>query len=163
VNLSIGQGRLLCTPLQVANMMAVVANGGDVHTPHFLHHQVDPDGTVHPHKPERRRVDIRPDVLRVVRQGMEKVTQTGTARRSRLDDYRVAGKTGTAQTGRRDENDRKVYHAWFAGYAPWDEPRLAFAVVNEDTYLHGGDAAPIVHEFLWRVWDEVEAMQGQDL
>jgi penicillin-binding protein 2 len=160
VNLSIGQGNLLCTPLQVANMMAVVANGGRLYTPHFLHHRVDADGRAHLYRPTARRLDIRPDVLRTVRQGMRRVTQTGTARRSNLARYRVAGKTGTAQTGRRDEQDRKVYHAWFAGYVPWDEPKLAFAVVNEDTYLHGGDAAPIVYEFLWRVWEDVQAMEG---
>jgi penicillin-binding protein 2 len=157
VNLSIGQGNLLCTPVQVANMMAVVANGGRLYTPHFLHHRTDAEGNVQRYEPQYRSVDIRQDVLNVVRQGMEQVTQTGTARRSNLAQYRVAGKTGTAQTGRRDEEGRKVYHAWFAGYLPWDAPKLAFAVVNEHTYLHGGDAAPIIYEFLWRVWDELDA------
>jgi penicillin-binding protein 2 len=158
VNLSIGQGRLLCTPLQVAALMAGIATGGRVPTPHFLHHRVDADGTVHGVNQEGRTVDMRPDVLQAVRQGLRDVTRSGTARSANLDQYRVAGKTGTAQTGRRDENDRKLYHAWFAGYAPADTPRIAFAVVNEHTYLHGGDAAPIIHEFLWRVWDEVEQM-----
>jgi len=155
INLSIGQGDMLCTPLQVANMMAAIANGGTLHTPHFFDHAVGPDGErVVRYEGKSRRLDIGEETLRLVREGMVRVVTSGTARRADLSQFRAAGKTGSAETGRPG-----VLHAWFAGFAPAEKPRIAFAVVNEATSGHGGShAAPIVADFLWDVWDEVEAM-----
>lgn len=153
LNLCIGQGDLLCTPLQVANMMAAVANGGRLYRPHFFHHAKNAQGEiVRTHQPEFVEIPVRPSTLDAVREGMRLVVSSGTARRAVLDPFRAAGKTGTA------ERAGGLNHAWFAGYAPCDEPRIAFAVVSERTSLHGGDVAEIVRFALEEIWDEVEQM-----
>jgi len=157
VNLSIGQGRLLCTPVQVANMMAAVANGGRLFTPHLLGCVRDADGgTVSRYEPRWRDIPVDAEKLAVVREGMRRVIygSRGTARNAGLEPYGVAGKTGSAETGRTG-----VLHAWFAGFAPHDAPKIAFAVVNEATPGHGGThAAPIVADLLGQIWDDVERM-----
>ncbi len=156
INLSIGQGRLGCTPLQVVRMMAAVANGGRLCTPHFLHHTRDASGAIaRTFEPEFTRVPVSEESLRTVREGMRLVVRSGTARYAGLDAFRVAGKTGTAEL-----ESTELNHAWFAGYAPYDDPRIAFAVVNERVPGgHGGsDAAPILAEALREIWPEVEAM-----
>jgi penicillin-binding protein 2 len=155
LNLGIGQGDVLCTPLQVANAMAAIANGGRLYKPHFFHRASRPDGTVVAQaQPEFRAVPVSAETLSVVRQGMRKVVESGTASGAGLDRFRAAGKTGTAQLGTSGR-----YHAWFAGYAPYEEPKIAFAVVSERTPGHGGtEAAPIMAMALEPVWDQVQAM-----
>jgi penicillin-binding protein 2 len=163
VNLSIGQGTLLCTPLQIANMMAVVANGGRLYEPHMFHHALSGDGEViETCAPTFKHVQLNASTLRILREGMRRVVEGGTARHTDLRRYRAAGKTGTAQTARRrpEPDGRSICHAWFAGYAPHDAPKIAFAVVNEDTTGHGGThAAPIIEDVLWEIWDDVEQMR----
>jgi cell division protein FtsI/penicillin-binding protein 2 len=79
----------------------------------------------------------------------------GTARRANLERFQVAGKTGTAELGAGQPN-----HAWFAGFAPYDNPKIAFAAVNERTSGHGGThAAPIIAKVLEQIWPEVEEMK----
>ncbi|MGD2174393.1 MAG: penicillin-binding transpeptidase domain-containing protein, partial [Candidatus Brocadiaceae bacterium] len=156
INLSIGQGRLLCTPVQVANAMAAIANGGRLYTPHFFHRATDAAGAVvERFEPEFAQVPVSEENLRTVREGMRLVVESGTARRAGLDPFRVAGKTGTAELG-----DTELKHAWFAGFAPFEDPGIAFAVVNERVPGgHGGShAAPIVAFALEEIWDEVERL-----
>lgn len=154
LNLSIGQGRLLCTPLQVANAMAAVANGGRLYTPHFFDHARSKTGeTLESYKPDARQIDVRPGTLQTVQQGMRLVVSGsgGTARNAGLEPFRAAGKTGTAELGQSGLN-----HAWFAGYAPHGDPKVAFAVVSERTPGHGGShAAPIVAHALEPIWPQV--------
>jgi len=153
INLSIGQGRMQCTPLQVASMMAVVANGGRLYTPHFFDRAVGPDGTTLHHKPQWTEVPISAATRAAVHQGMRQVVESrrGTARHADLKPYRAVGKTGSAETGLPG-----VLHAWFAGYAPHDDPQIAFAVVNERTGGHGGShAAPIIADILKQVWNDL--------
>ncbi len=165
LNLCIGQGELLATPLQVACMAAAVANGGRLYKPHLLDHVRDPGGVVERYEPSFRQVPVKESTLRVLREGLRRVVEgpKGTARDSMmtrlgltpLREFRVAGKTGTAELGEGRPN-----HAWFVGYAPHDDPKIAFAVVNERTATgHGGThAAPIMAMVLERIWDEVEQM-----
>jgi penicillin-binding protein 2 len=155
LNHAIGQGRLLCTPLQVANMAAVIANGGKLYKPHFFDCARDADGNVvQRYAPEFVQLPIRQSTLDVLREGMRLVVASGTARNTGLDAFRVAGKTGTAELGIEGQ-----YHAWFAGYAPYDNPRIAFAVVSERTVGHGGShAAPIMAYALEPIWPAVEQM-----
>jgi penicillin-binding protein 2 len=156
LNLSIGQGDLLCTPLQVACAMAAIANGGRLYRPHFLHHARGAGGeVVREFEPEFARVPVSVATLSVVREGMRLAVESGTARRAGLDVFGAAGKTGTAELGSGQPN-----HAWFAGYAPFDDPRIAFAVVNERVPGgHGGShAAPIVAFALEDIWSAIERM-----
>ncbi len=157
LNLSIGQGRLEATPLQVAVAMAAIANGGCVYTPHFLDHAVDGSGVVvKRYEPQCRDAHIHGDMLGPVRRGMRDAVSTGTASGVGLEPFSVAGKTGTAELG-----DSGLNHAWFAGYAPYEDPKIAFAVVNERVEGgHGGShAAPIVAYCLEPIWSEVQALR----
>jgi len=138
-NFAIGQGDLQVTPLQVAVMMAAIANGGTVRQPYL----VDRPSPAR----QARRLDLPAQALTTVRRGMRDVVQGrhGTARRYvHLRDMTVAGKTGTAEVA-----GVALNQAWFAGFAPYENPRVAFAVVVEWTEGHGGDtAAPIAAQIL---------------
>lgn len=139
LNLSIGQGEIKITPVQVAVMMATVANGGEVPAPHVLLKVVNEGGElVAGGKAEvRRRLDLDPHHLAAVKEGMRRVPVTGTARYVQgLERYRVAGKTGTADIGNTGLNN-----AWFAGFAPHDEPEVSFAAVVHRTEQHGASGA----------------------
>jgi len=145
---AVGQGVVTATPLQVVRMMAAVANGGRLVTPWLarrLGSAESPPGDSQmpaaisspqatgfpPPQPIR---GLRPETLAALRDGLARVVSDpeGTAHGSvYLDSVAIAGKTGTAETGAAGRD-----HAWFAGYAPADEPRFAFVVVLE----HGGRA-----------------------
>ena len=146
LNLSIGQGSLMVTPLQVAVAMAAIANGGDVLRPRVLL-RMEPEETDSPVAPSRiaRRLDLPAAALAAVREGMRRVPRTGTARLvPGLDTLNVAAKTGTAETP-----DPEVNHAWIVGFVPADRPRYSFAVVVHNTPAHGAEAAgPIAAEML---------------
>lgn len=152
---SIGQGYVLTTPLQLATMMATVANGGTVLRPHMVKRIEDADGGVLMEAaPEvLHKVALPEEALRAVRRGLEAVVNEpgGTAWSNRLVELPYAGKTGTAQVVRlkRDEDrGREVDylhrdHALFVAYAPADNPRLAVAVIVEHGGHGGSAAAPI--------------------
>ncbi|MDP6107467.1 MAG: penicillin-binding transpeptidase domain-containing protein, partial [Candidatus Brocadiia bacterium] len=153
MNLAIGQGDLKCTPLQVARMCAAIANGGMLVRPHFFNYAVDAEGTVVDFQAKPQPTGVRPETLRVVREGMRRVVvgERGTARRAGLGLFRAAGKTGTAELGRGMSN-----HCWFAGFAPFEDPEIAFAVVSERVPGgHGGShAAPILARALATIWPD---------
>jgi penicillin-binding protein 2 len=144
--LAIGQGRLQVTPLQVVRMMAAVANGGRLVTPHVVSRLGLPELAVDaspradsddaPDVPPPQPISgLRPETLAAVREGLEHAVSDprGTAYGTvRVDSIAIAGKTGTAETG-----GGRGDHAWFAGYAPANRPKLAFVVVLE----HAGDGA----------------------
>jgi penicillin-binding protein 2 len=145
-SLAIGQGSLTATPLQVVRMMAAVANGGRLVTPRVVEMvQGSPFKVQNPRDTSSENlgsaaqvVNLSPRTLRVIRDGLRRVVADadGTAHATvYLESLAVAGKTGTAETG-----DDRVGHAWFAGYVPADEPKMAFVVVLE----HAGDAATAV-------------------
>lgn len=152
---AIGQGYVLSTPLQLASMMAAVANGGSVMRPYVVKRIEDPTGQVllEPSPEVIHSVALPEAALRAVRRGMEAVVNEpgGTAWSSRLEGVRYAGKTGTAQVVKlKDDKDRgreALYqhrdHALFIAYAPADDPQLAVAVVVEHGGHGGSVSAPI--------------------
>jgi penicillin-binding protein 2 len=150
VNSSIGQGDVLVTPLQVAASYAAIANGGTLHRPRIAQQIVDASGqvvrTVEPEALNRLPVDDAG--LAALRQGLEQVVmaERGTARGAftgfPLDRIPVAGKTGTA------ELKPKVPFAWFAAYAPSDEPRYVVVVSVEEGGGGSQTAAPIARRIL---------------
>jgi len=142
VNLIIGQGELLVTPLQMARFAAIIGTKGKVAQPHFLKYVVDSytdSITVNPVFEQSFIENIRNDVWDVVREGMRRVVngEKGTARSVRMNDIIVSGKTGTS------ENPHGEDHAWFIGYAPEEEPTIAIAVFVENGGGGGRVAAPI--------------------
>lgn len=153
-NLSIGQGDTLITPLQMAQAMGAVGNGGTLYQTRLVSQVQSVDGQIVSAYNMRARgeIDINDDAMKEIRRAMISVVEgrMGTAGKAHVDGVRVAGKTGTAQWGPKN-NERTA--AWFAGYAPADKPRYAFAALYEgdanNDDVHGGTfAAPIVGRVL---------------
>jgi penicillin-binding protein 2 len=158
LNSSIGQGDDNVTPLQLAMVYAAIANGGTLYKPQLVERIEGLDGEViAQNSPEEvRRVDIPKAHLDAVKEGLVATAMVpgGTAYRamvqSGLKDITVAGKTGTAQVAALGAVRLKTHqmdffqrdHAWFAGFAPANDPELAVVVINEHGGHGGADAAP---------------------
>ena len=124
ISVSIGQGEILATPLQIANLAATIANRGWFITPHAVKEIQDtvmPDGLL-----ERRRPTIDEKWYHEVAEGMRMAVTGGTCRRAAIPGIDVAGKTGTAQ------NPHGKDHSAFMGFAPYDDPKIAVAVYVEN-------------------------------
>jgi len=144
----IGQGLVIASPMQIARMVAAVANGGILYRPWVLKRVESLSGAViEEYEPEIvRRVNIRPETLEVVREGMLGVVDHGTGRRAHVDGVAIAGKTGTAQVVRKEEAKRRKDlkdHGWFAGFAPFENPQLVVVVLVENGGFGGQVAAPV--------------------
>jgi penicillin-binding protein 2 len=157
---AIGQGYVTATPLQMAQLAAMVANGGTRYRPQYVKRIEGIDGSVkQAFEPEvLSSVTIHPDTLERVRSAMRDVVESdrGTGRKGHVNGFDVAGKTGTAQAigtgddGHRDQWTRKD-HAWFIAFAPVDHPRIAIAVLAEHAGEHGGTAAaPVAQKIFER-------------
>lgn len=160
-NMSIGQGSLLASPLQVAQMMAGIGNGGALPKLSLVSQIQDTRGrVVRSMVPERRNwLGVDPVSVEIVRDGMRDVVSGGggTGRSGNLSYTTLAGKTGTAQWGPKRLNQRL---AWFAGFLPHDNPRYAFAVLYEGKpgqKVSGGRmAAPMVRNFFEPLKEEIK-------
>jgi peptidoglycan glycosyltransferase len=147
---AIGQERLLVTPLQNAMVVAAVANGGELMKPQIWDRVVDPDGRVVKRmEPSKYSDAVSPKTAEELTTAMEGVVREGTGTAAGIPGVQVAGKTGTAETpgnaacgGGEAENQ-----AWFVGFAPANEPKIAIAATVECTERFGGDvAAPIFRD-----------------
>ncbi len=146
-NIAIGQGDVMATPLQVADLIATVANGGIKNKVNIVDSIVDNE--LNKKKliktQEGSRV-ISKDIADYIKTLMEDVTAKGTGTKAHLEEYGgAAGKTGSAETGQY-VSGRKVVHAWFGGYFPQKQPRYSMAVFIEDGKAGGAAAAPIFAE-----------------
>jgi penicillin-binding protein A len=142
--LAFGQERMLTTPLQMAMVAAGVANSGVVMRPYVVGRVTGPGGGVisrtHPHKFKRA---MRTSTAQAINRMMQAVVTGGTGTAAQIPGVRVAGKTGTAETG------GSLNTTWFIAFAPADSPRYAIAVVLQDQTGAGGTtAAPIAKEVL---------------
>lgn len=137
INMSIGQGFLQTTPLQVANMFAVPANGGYLVTPHLLKDGRTADDWREP-------VDLHPKTVEILQDGLREVITSGTAQTLNLPNLPpIAGKTGTAEAPPFEN------HAWFGAYAPADDPEVLVVAFGEHSGGGGGSvAAPMVKQVL---------------
>lgn len=139
-SLGIGQGELGVTPLQMACYAMVLANSGEYHQPHAVcailsKEARTPDTLAF----QNRRLPFAPQTWEIIREGMHRAVQSpgGTGALARVKGIEVAGKTGTAQ------NPHGLDHAWFVGFAPYDHPRIAIAVLVENVGFGGSFAAPV--------------------
>jgi penicillin-binding protein 2 len=128
-SLSIGQGEILVTPLQLANSMAAIANEGFYITPH-LNKNDTMKTRIHTVKVDKKHFPI-------VNEGMWRVFEFGTGRRTKIPDVSMCGKTGTVQ------NNHGKDHSLFVGFAPRENPKIAIAVVVENAGFGATWAAPI--------------------
>jgi penicillin-binding protein 2 len=165
LNSVIGQGDVNVTPLQLAMVYATIANGGHLYRPQLVRRLESPDGrTLQEFQPQVvRELDIEPEVHQVVVDALTAVVNEpgGTGYRVRLPDVKFAGKTGTAQVVALGKTRLKEAampfwqrdHAWFAAFAPAEDPEIAVVVLNE----HGGhgalDAAPTAQAIIKKYFE----------
>ncbi len=140
-NTGIGQGDVTVTPLQMANLAALVATEGTQYKPHLVRQIKHADGQIVDVKPEiSHQVTASQTLWTALRGAMTDVVESGTATRAKIPGIVWAGKTGSAEHSR---DKTKKTHAWFVGFAPVDNPQIAICVLVEDAG-HGGDvSAPI--------------------
>ena len=155
-HLSIGQGDLLVTPLQVVNYISFFANGGTIYRPHLVRQILDGNDDI--------LTNIKGEVVRkgfiddknieIVRQGMRETVTGGSARSLSTLPVTSAGKTGTAQWSSVKDN-----HAWYTGFAPYENPELAFVVLVEEGVEGSTVAVPIMKEFLDWYYTEYKPLE----
>lgn len=145
LNLSIGQGELLVTPLQAAQFFAGLANNGTVFTPHLLKTIIFPDGSrVSPPPQVSFKLPFSPKTLKILDRGLLAAvhSEDGTAEGIAVTEYKVGGKTGTAQ------NPHGENHSWFVGFAPFEDPQIVIVVIVENGGNGSAVAAPMVGALL---------------
>ena len=156
-NLSIGQGDTQVTPLQMAQAMAIVANGGRFYQTRLVRQvqSVDHEIVTAYQLREKRSLDVSAATMEEVRAGMIEVVNgaNGTGHEAQLDGVEVAGKTGTAQWG---PKNKERTAAWFAGFLPAEEPKYAFAAVYEGdvgSKVDGGTTAdPMIADIFQEIY-----------
>ena len=156
-NLSIGQGDTQVTPLQMAQAMAIIANGGRFYQTRLVRQvqSVDHEIVTAYELREKRSLNVSAATMEQIRTGMIEVVNgpNGTGHEAQLDGVEVAGKTGTAQWG---PKNKERTAAWFAGFLPAEEPKYAFAAVYEGdvgSKVHGGTtAAPMVADIFQEIY-----------
>ena len=169
ISVSVGQGYMLTTPLQLLNAYAAIANGGTLWKPLLVEEITTPDGKVISTAVTEKRGDlgISEKTMDYVRDGLRGVThdEGGTARfLSRTTDLKIAGKTGTAQVSRLIKRTKNVEsiaykyrdHAWFAGFAPYDDPQIAVVVIVEHGGFGASAAAPVARELFKAYFGKTE-------
>jgi len=160
---AIGQGEVTATPLQMARFVAAIANGGDMLRPHLIAGQ---------QAEVERQIEVAPEQLDVIRRAMHDVVTSvhGTAHRAMAHlKWSSAGKTGTAQVVEEAQDDDKAKqaagkvqfrhrdHAWYVGYAPFESPRIAFAIFVEHGGHGGSAAAPVAAAVVRAMAEESKA------
>ncbi|MCH9008510.1 penicillin-binding protein 2, partial [candidate division KSB1 bacterium] len=159
LNLAVGQGELRTTPLQMAYFAMIVGNEGTAFRPHLVRKIEDPNTgeSIEPGRERRQIVGISKSTYRTIKQGMYLVVNGphGTGRASWVRGLNVCGKTGTAQ------NPHGNSHAWFIGFAPKDNPKIAFCVMVENGGGGGAVAAPIARGILTTYFRDNQLALGQ--
>ena len=165
INVSIGQGYNLTTPIQIANMFAAMGNGGKLYRPFLLKKVLDESGKlIVEEKPLlRRTIPMHAQHHAVVAAGLYDVVmaETGTGKKSRVPGFTVSGKSGTAQSTsilRKAKDQEEISflqrdHAWFASYSPSENPEIVVVALSEyDGGGGGSQAAPIVAKVIEAYW-----------
>src|SRR3989338_1881117 len=149
-HMSIGQGDVLTTPLQVNNWTATIANGGKIMQPYLLNEVVEHNTGKVLAKGEPKILSeniFNSDIVKVVQEGMRQTVLIGSGRGLLNVGVEVAGKTGTAQFDARDLNRT---HAWWTSYAPYSDPQIAFTVIMEGAGEGHAVAVPIAKDmYTW--------------
>jgi penicillin-binding protein 2 len=135
ISIAIGQGEIQLTPLQLANLAAIIANRGWFYTPHVVKAIGNP-ANLNPAYSGKRQTNISESYFIPLVSGMYGVVEAGTARNVRLDSIKVAGKTGTVQNAGKN-------HSVFMAFAPLDHPKIAIAAVIENSGYGATWAAPV--------------------
>ena len=165
-NVSIGQGAVEASPLQMAMVVSTIANRGISYYPKLVHRILTPEGEdardesgniVMPHEPKVRAdlhaVGITNPQIELVREGMKRVVASGTGKKAQIKGITVAGKTGTAQFWRLEKENGKMVrikdnHTWFITFAPYEQPKYAVCIFVQGAKSGGGVSAPIAQKIM---------------
>lgn len=139
-----GQGDVLVTPLNMALMVSAIANEGKMVKPILVKEVLDKrDTIIKDYRTEVISESVSPYVAESIKEMMRETVRTGTGRNAALKNVVVSGKTGTA------ENATDKSHAWFVGFAPYDDPQIAVAIIVEEAGATGGEvAAPMARDII---------------
>jgi len=141
---SIGQGEVLITPLHAALLAATIANKGIMMQPYAVSSITDSENKIiKEFKPKQISQVIDENAANIIKDVMVEVVKSGTGTKAKVSKVTVAGKTGTAEVGGNQKS-----HAWFVGFAPADEPKVAIAVLVENGGGGGSAAAPIASKVI---------------
>ena len=158
ISVSVGQGYMLATPLQLANAYAAIANNGTLYVPQAVEEIITPAGTVIKSFTPKvlSHLGIDKSTLLHVKEALHGVTHEdgGTARFLSASNLGIAGKTGTAQVIKLKTRTKNIQsipykyrdHAWFAGFAPYDDPKIVVVVIVEHGGFGASAAAPVARE-----------------
>ena len=170
ISVSIGQGAVEVTPIQMATFAAAIGNGGTLYRPHLLLSHEVREGVEEVERQDYvvRRVAMHPRTLEVIKDAMwGVVNEDGTGGRAKIAGRDICAKTGTAQVFRASREvdadklpKEKRDHAWFVGFAPKDDPKIAWAVFVQNGGHGGTTAAPIAKAVLERFFQKLDARQG---
>jgi penicillin-binding protein 2 len=173
ISVSIGQGALEVTSLQMAVFAAAIANGGTFYRPRLVRARETREGVEQTLQDEevRSKVGLHPETLKIIRDAMwAVVNDRGTGRRARIEGRDVCGKTGTSQVYRKsrdidaDKLDKEIRdHAWFVGFAPKDDPQIAWAVFVQHGGHGGTTAAPIARVVLERFFEKADRRKVEEI
>ncbi len=159
-NLSIGQGAITASPLQMAMVAATIANGGTLYRPRLVQKWRNSPNDDYRENPTWaiRRIDVPAEALELVRGGMYDVVEDphGTAKKARVPGIEIAGKTGSAQFTKGKTPDGKVIygtHTWMISYAPFDFPRYAVAFLVENGVSGGSTVGPRLSELYKKIFE----------
>jgi penicillin-binding protein 2 len=146
---SIGQGYITATPLQIASYISAIANGGTLYQPRIVSQSRNLRGETENYSPKVIQSQlIRPDILKIVQDGMRMTITEGTAQSLKNLPIEVAGKTGTAQYG----GDGKT-HGWFVSYAPYENPEIVLVVLVEGQGEESYNTVPVAQEVYQWYWE----------
>lgn len=138
ISLSFGQGELGLTPIQIANVASIIANQGYYYTPHVIK-EIEGMKSIPQKYLIKNFTKVSQSNFLPVIQGMQEVTISGTASHIAIDNINIAGKTGTVQ------NPHGKNHSAYMAFAPVEDPKIAIAVVVEESGYGASWAAPIAH------------------
>ncbi|HSG99081.1 MAG TPA: penicillin-binding transpeptidase domain-containing protein, partial [candidate division Zixibacteria bacterium] len=158
LNLSIGQGEILVTPLQLAQFYAGLAADGVIYRPHLVKTIHFPDGSQLDTEPKvSHQLPFSPQTLKILKEGLYAVVHSakGTARGIAVDGLHFGGKTGTAQ------NPHGENHSWFVGFAPFENPQIVIAAIVENAGNGSEVAAPMVAKLL-KFYVELERQRASE-
>ena len=156
--MSIGQGAITASPLQMAMVASTIANGGRLYRPRLVEkfrYSPDEEYIENPTW-EIRRIDVPMEAMEIVRGGMLDVVmhEDGTAKKARVQDIKIAGKTGSAQYKKKVDGEIvNSVHTWMISYAPFDFPRYAVAMIVEDGVSGGNTVGPRLSQLYTRIFE----------
>ena len=155
-NFAFGQGDLLVTPLQAVKAYHVIATGNLIE-PRLIYGFCDGEGNVVTEGAKEAERVLSEETVEKMRAMLHSVTEKGIATNAKSEVLKLAGKTGTAESGVYGEEGQEVYRTWFAGFYPADEPEYIVAVMNEDGVGGNADCAPVFKE----ICEGIEESKGE--